>query len=227
MPISLPVATLGAGIIGGISSAFGAYQSGKDTKEATEAQIAWERERAKHAHQWEVEDLKAAGLNPILSAGGSGATTGGISAPIPDRSGYTGAGTAMIEAINSAYGAAKTNADIGKAGAETENISQDTKNKITANELLQKQAINEALRSGLISAQKANLEFKNLTEKYNGERAAITYWNNFINQASSTAKNVGDLGIDLVQTFVPTKHVKEVNRIFHKGKGYYEKTMSY
>lgn len=220
------VATLGAGIISGAASAYGAHRAGQDAKAATEAQIAWERERAKNAHQWEIEDLKKAGINPIITAGGSGAVTGGISAPMPDRSGYTGAGTAIIDAINSAYGAAKTNAEIGKAGAETANISQDTKNKITANELLQKQAINEALRSGLISAQKANLEFKNLTEKYNGERAALTYWNQFLNQASATAKNVGDLGMNVIDRLVPAKHVKEVQKVFSK-RGFNEKTVSY
>lgn len=45
-------------------------------------QIAWEKERATHAHQWEMEDLKNANLNPALTAtGGSGATTGSIGAP--------------------------------------------------------------------------------------------------------------------------------------------------
>lgn len=217
MSLSLAGATLGAGIIGGAASAFGAYKAGKDAQAATEAQIAWERERATHAHQWEVEDLKKAGLNPILSAGGSGATTGGISAPMPDRSGYTGAGTAIIDAINSAYGAAKTNAEIGKTGAETENITQDTGNKITAQELMRKQIINESLRSGLISAQKANLEFKNLTEKYNGERAALTYWNDFVNKASGSAKNVADVGLNTLEHFLPKKHAKEVFETMGKG----------
>lgn len=227
MSLSLAAATLGAGIISGATSAFGAHKAGEDAKRATEAQIAWERERATHAHQWEMEDLKKAGLNPILAAGGSGAVTGGISAPMPDRSGYTQAGTAIMNAINSAYGAAKTNAEIGKTGAETQNLTQDTKNKIAQEELIKKQAINEALRSGLITAQKANIEFKNLTEKYNGERAALTYWNNFLNTASTTAKNASEAGLNVLDRLVPAKHIKEVKRIFYRGKGYSENTLSY
>lgn len=56
-----------------LNSALGLYSSSK----------AWRRQReaAQNAHQWEVEDLRKAGLNPILSAHGSGASAGAASVP--------------------------------------------------------------------------------------------------------------------------------------------------
>lgn len=66
--------------IGGIanlgSSAASAYFSWKHQKEAMQ-----------NRHQWEVNDLRKAGLNPILSAGGSGAPGNAPQIVAPDLAG--------------------------------------------------------------------------------------------------------------------------------------------
>lgn len=78
-----------------------AYLSSRSARKNLNAQIAWERERATNAHQWEVEDLRKAGLNPILSAtGGSGASTSSITPQMPDFSGISRAGNVVSEYLN-------------------------------------------------------------------------------------------------------------------------------
>lgn len=155
MGLSLAAATLGAAginVLGGLGQA-GA--SADAARKAQNKQIAWERERAQNAHQWEVQDLIKAGLNPILSAGGQGASTGGISAPVPDMSGIT-------TGLSNAFAATAILADNRKKAAETENT--DTNSALQTEQILQtrQETINAMRKEGLIDAEKQKIYSENL-----------------------------------------------------------------
>lgn len=87
------------------------------------AREAWkhQKEAMQNAHQWEVADLRKAGLNPILSAtGGSGASTGGLNTPMPDTSGISGG-------INSAISALKVKNELEQQEANIDLTKQQEK----------------------------------------------------------------------------------------------------
>lgn len=86
----------------------------------------YQKEFAQNAHQWETEDLKKSGLNPILSAGGSGATASG--------GGSAGTGSmGLTDVANSAAGIAKTISDMNlQENTEKLQSSQSKLNEIEA-----------------------------------------------------------------------------------------------
>jgi hypothetical protein len=119
-------------IVGSLLGARTAAKASRaNQREATAANV----DAMKHRHQWEVDDLKAAGLNPILSAGGQG--TGGMpaatGAPVPDY------GATITNALQTSSNVDKQSAEIGQINALTNLTEQQKEVAIQQTNLLKEQ----------------------------------------------------------------------------------------
>lgn len=152
---------------GGAQSAFGLYSASK----------AWRREREamQHRHQWEVNDLRKAGLNPILSAGGSG--TPGGSASIPASPNF--------DFLNSALGLQQMQTEEAKKDA------LDEQGQLTNAETTKTSLENEMIRGTI----KSRIALENANNRLNAAKA-IYYSNHpmlWKTQAvANSAQSVGD-----------------------------------
>lgn len=166
----------------------------------------WQEYAMQRRHQWEAADLKAAGLNPILSAGG---TPSGISASngsaAPDVTG----------AISSAWMR-------NKMEAEQENLLQDTATKKALEGVYNSQKnVNDETFSGLsisnttkqIEQDLRNRELIAAIRKMEAEEPNVkenTAWTNFLRTDKGPAdianirSEIGKRGFDKLMSSVST-----------------------
>lgn len=136
--------------IGGAASYMSAQQATNSNLKEAKRLRAWQEQMSNTAHQREVMDLRAAGLNPILSAGGGGASTpGGATGQAVDSH--------LGQAITSGYQAGNA-AQLQKAQVAATKESVNTQKAQQEQALASTVAARAAAEASTAQAAKANAE---------------------------------------------------------------------
>ena len=175
----LPAAIGGAALLG--------YKGAQDTNaasaEAAKMQIDFQREMSNTAFQRQVEDLKAAGINPMMAThlGGSSTPQGAMPMFVNPGAAAASAGGAFGGALSSAAQAEKTGIESGILGqtglaqaranlektvADIGFTAQQTAKVVKDTELVAEQIATEKEKPAQVRAMVANLEATTKTEAF-------------------------------------------------------------
>jgi hypothetical protein len=118
---------IGAALIGGAVSGYGAYRANRQTAASTARQMAFQERMSNTAHQRQMADLKKAGINPMLSA-----KLGGASSPAGASYQASNVGAAAVEGYGKVSSAKQVQAQTRLTQSQTNKVITETKRLIPA-----------------------------------------------------------------------------------------------
>lgn len=198
---------LGA-LIGGGASLLGGILGNQASAREASRNRAFQREMSNTSHQREVEDLRAAGLNPILSANKGASTPGGSMATQND---------VISPAVNTALAAKRNTAEVNNMRATNENIYANTAKTVTENAKV-KQEIENLKVNEQISKLDALIKTYSLPGTRNKERIANEINEGFkvLTDIQKQSKKGGARGYQLIQKYKVAK--QKSKHILNKAK---------
>lgn len=181
----------------------GGFDNSKDQKQANQMNkdIAWDQMRFQErmsntAYQRAMDDMKTAGLNPMLAFQQGGAST-------PQGAGATmqskRSGDAMVQGVNSALQAMNTRADVDAKGSQVKlnnAIQQTEQTKQQLNNASAQQAANNALKTK-IETERLKDSSLNFREQQEFERTEREYQKKF-QPVDQIMKRVGQ-GVGIIK----------------------------
>lgn len=198
-------------VTGATSSAKQAFNY---SKQLAEQQNEYQKEFAQNAHQWEVADMEAAGINPILSADSNGASAGGAG----------GGGTGSAAQANIGI------TDIANSAAQVGQTLSNIDLQKTQEKVNETQALKNTEETGMIKPE-ANARIKNMVTNsaVNEAKTKEIQSQIALNSAKTTAQKgtkeyIGGTAVEMGQNFKkklkkegykePTKEQREKGYLF-------------
>lgn len=168
----MAIGAIGAGLLSGAATIYGTQQQNQANSAQALRQMEFQERMSGTAHQREVEDLRKAGLNPILSALGPGASSGsGASAEMQNPAEGVSKGIETAMALRAQNQLLKNQEkEIETKGAQISNINQDTINKAKTGNLIDAQTVQTATDTRL---KRANIGYLGVDTKYKGQQSEL------------------------------------------------------